>query len=113
MQGASKVCPREVPSRGRPSGLPLYSRKDAGLDWLSETYLKKSDQDSYFVGRIAPFLMFEYEYHCLDHVVSTFDEKPDFQKSNPAEEACLIGVVAHFEAFCKHLFAASSNLRKL
>jgi hypothetical protein len=46
----------------------------------------------------------------LDHVVSTFDEKPEFQKSNPAAEACLIGVVAHFEAFCKHLFAASANL---
>ena len=68
------------------------------------------NQSGYFVGRISPFLLFEFEYHSLDRVVSEFDGKQLFEKSNPAAEVCLIGLVAHFEAFCKHLFAASANL---
>ena len=72
--------------------------------------MNEREQHGYFVGRISPFLLFEFEYHSLDEVVSTFDGKQRFNKSNPAAEVCLIGLVAHFEAFCKHLFAASANL---
>ena len=72
--------------------------------------MNEREQHGYFVGRISPFLLSEFEYHSLDEVVSTFDGKQRLNKSNPAAEVCLIGLVAHFEAFCKHLFAASANL---
>lgn len=68
------------------------------------------DEHHYFVGRISPFLLFEFEYHSLDAVSSQFDGRRYFEKNNPAADVCLVGLVAHFEAFCKHLFAAAANL---
>jgi len=63
-----------------------------------------------FVGRISPFLLFEMEYHSLFHLVESHKSDRLFQKPNPATEACLISLLAHFEAFCKHQFAAIINI---
>jgi hypothetical protein len=63
-----------------------------------------------FVGRISPFLLFEMEYHSLFHLVESHKSDCLFQKPNPATEACLISLLAHFEAFCKHQFAAIINI---
>jgi hypothetical protein len=63
-----------------------------------------------FMGRIPPFLLFEMEYHSLFHLVESHKSDRLFQKPNPATEACLISLLAHFEAFCKHQFAAIINI---
>lgn len=72
--------------------------------------MSEESESDYFVGRLSPFILFEFEYHSLDQVVSSFEGKPIFDKDNPVAEVCLIGIVAHFEAFCKHLFAAAANI---
>jgi hypothetical protein len=63
-----------------------------------------------FVGSIPPFLLFEMEFHSLFHLVESHKTDKMFEKPNPATEVALIGLVAHFEAFCKHQFAAIANL---
>jgi hypothetical protein len=63
-----------------------------------------------FVGRIPPFLLFEMEYHSLFALVESHKNDKLFEKPNPATEVAMIGLVAHFEAFCKHQFAAIANI---
>lgn len=64
----------------------------------------------FFIGRIPPFLLFEMEYHSLFALVESHKNEKLFEKPNPATEVALIGLVAHFEAFCKHQFAAIANI---
>lgn len=68
------------------------------------------DANSYFIGGTPPFLLFELEYHSLYHLVEHHKNDQLFQKPNPAIEVALIGLVAYFEAFCKHQFAAMVNI---
>ena len=74
----------------------------------------KMTSSGFFIGRIPPFLLFEMEYHSLCALVEThknekFNDK-FFEKPNSATEVAWIGLVAHFEAFCKHQFAAIANI---
>jgi hypothetical protein len=63
-----------------------------------------------FIGGGPPFLTFELQYHLLFDVVES--HKADVGSgplqcpTNPAADIALIGLVANFEAFCKHHFAA-------
>ena len=68
------------------------------------------ETSDFFVGRISPFLLFEMEYHGLFHLVESHKEETFFRKTNPAAEVVVIAMVAHFEAFCKHQFAAIVNI---
>ena len=63
-----------------------------------------------FVGRIPPFLLYEMEHHSLFHLVESHKTDRLFEKPNPATEASLISLLAHFEAFCQHQFAAIINI---
>lgn len=68
------------------------------------------ETSDFFVGRISPFLLFEMEYHGLFHLVESHKDETFFRKTNPAAEVVVIAMVAHFEAFCKHQFAAIINI---
>lgn len=50
------------------------------------------------------------EYHSLFALVESHKSEKLFEKQNPATEVALIGIVAYFEAFCKHQFAAITNV---
>lgn len=64
----------------------------------------------FFVGKISPFLLFEMEYHSLFYVVEKHKSDPHYKEINPASQVASIGLLAYFEAFCKHQFAAIVNL---
>lgn len=64
----------------------------------------------YFIGQSAPFLLFEMEYHSLSYVVENHKEDRWYPDINPAAQVANIGILAYFEAFCKHQFAAIMNL---
>ena len=69
--------------------------------------MKKEDSiKNYFVGKISPFLLFEKEYHSLDYVVESHKNDRFYKESNPACQVAFIGIIAYFEAFCKHQFAS-------
>jgi hypothetical protein len=63
-----------------------------------------------FVGEISPFLLFEMEYHRLFYIVENHKNDNFYSEINPASPMASIGLLAHFEAFCKHQFAAIVNL---
>ena len=65
---------------------------------------------NYFVGKTPPFLLFEKEYHSLHYVVESHRNDRYYKDSNPACQVALIGILAYFEAFCKHQFAAIVNI---
>ncbi|WP_183560896.1 hypothetical protein [Mucilaginibacter sp. SP1R1] len=64
----------------------------------------------YFVGKIAPFLLFEMEFHGLSYVVENHKNDRWYPDINPAAQVANIGLLSYFEAFCKHQFAAILNL---
>jgi hypothetical protein len=64
---------------------------------------------NFFVGGIPPFLFFEMQFHSLFYLVQSHKDD-EFYKQNPASEIATIGLIAHFEAFCKHHFAALINI---
>ena len=68
------------------------------------------ETSNFFVGRISPFLLYEMEYHGLFHLIESHKDETFFRKTNPAAEVVVIAMVAHFEAFCKHQFAAIVNI---
>jgi hypothetical protein len=63
-----------------------------------------------FVGKIAPFLLFEIEYHNLFGVVESHKGDRFYSEINPASQVASIGLLSYFEAFCKHQFAAILNI---
>jgi hypothetical protein len=65
---------------------------------------------NFFIGNYSPFLLFEYEFHSLDEIANAYEHKETIKKNNAALEICTIGIVSHFEAFCKHTFAAIINI---
>ncbi len=65
---------------------------------------------NYFVGKTPPFLLFEKEYHSLHYVVESHRNDRYYKESNPACQVSLIGILAYFEAFYKHQFAAVLNI---
>jgi hypothetical protein len=69
-----------------------------------------SEGSGLFVGGISPFYLFETEYHSLFYLVESHKNEPLFHGVNVATKAALISLVAHFEAFCKHQFAALLNI---
>jgi hypothetical protein len=77
------------------------------INGRDEEFTKVSDS---FVGRIPPFLFFEMQYHSLFYLVEAHNDDPYYKTQNPASEIATIGLVAHFEAFCKHHFAAIANV---
>lgn len=64
----------------------------------------------YLVGKTSPFLLFEKEYHSLDYVVESHENDRYYKENNPACQVAFIGILAYFEAFCKHQFAAIINI---
>ena len=63
-----------------------------------------------FAGNIPPFLLFEMEFHSLFYVVQNHKNDQYYPNINPASQVASIGLLAYFEAFCKHQFAAIVNL---
>jgi hypothetical protein len=65
-----------------------------------------------FVAGLTPFEMFDLHAGMLAEMVTESHDLGDEGEvlSNYAAEVCLIGLVAHFEAFCKHQFAAVVNI---
>lgn len=65
-----------------------------------------------FVAGLTPFEMFNLHAGMLEDMVSKSQDLEDEGEiiSNHVAEVCLIGLVAHFEAFCKHQFAALVNI---
>ena len=72
----------------------------------------KKDHETYdyFTGKISPFLLFEMEFHSLFYVVQKLNDDKFYPELNPASPVATIGLLAHFEAFCKHQFAAAINI---
>lgn len=65
---------------------------------------------SFFIGNIPPFLRFEMAFHSLFHLVESHKSDQLFEDINPATEVATIGLIAQFEAFCKHQFAGLVNI---
>ena len=72
---------------------------------------REGEFSDYFVGGIPPFLRFEIEYHSLFYLVEHHKQDRWYPDANPATQAALISLVANFEAYCKHQFAALVNIR--
>ena len=70
----------------------------------------KEISSEYFIGSYSPFILFEYEFHNLNDIAGFHQQKERLNKSNPALEICMIGIISHFEAFFKHTFAAITNI---
>lgn len=72
----------------------------------------RKDHQTYdfFVGKISPFLLFEMEWDSLFYVVEHHKNDPHYTEINPASQVASIGLLAYFEAYCKHQFAAIVNL---
>jgi len=72
----------------------------------------KADHETYdyFTGKISPFLLFEMEFHSLFYVVQKLHDDKFYPELNHASPVATIGLLDHFEAFCKHQFAASINI---
>jgi len=64
----------------------------------------------FFTGKISPFILFEMEFHSLFDIVESHKKDKFFSEINPASQVASIGLLAYFEAFCKHQFAAIVNL---
>ncbi len=64
----------------------------------------------FFIGKIAPFMLYEMEYNSLFDLVESHKNNHFYKKVNPAGQIVVIGTVAQFEAFCKHQFAALINI---
>lgn len=62
----------------------------------------------FFVGGVPPDTFFNLTYKDLCALVESSSEYPSC--SNTTAEVCLIGLAAHFEAFCKNQFAAIINI---
>jgi len=66
-----------------------------------------------FIGGKALFLLFAIQFHSLFHVVESHmddvGDGPLQYPANPATEVAFIGLVAHFEAYCKPDFWADSG----
>jgi hypothetical protein len=62
----------------------------------------------FFVGGVPPDVFFKLTYDDLCALVKSSSEKSF--GSNTTAEVCLIGLAAHFEAFCKNQFAAIVNI---
>ncbi len=72
---------------------------------------EKESIQNFFVGKTSPFLLFDKAYHSLYYVVENKIDNHRFsEENNPACEVALIGILAYFEAFCKHQFAAIINI---
>ena len=61
----------------------------------------------FFVSGLPPGSLFKMTFHDLKELIDKSKETAEF---NPTVEVCLIGLVAHFEAFCKNIFAALINI---
>lgn len=70
--------------------------------------MNKKIESKFFIGDVPPFLRFELQFHSLFYLVESHKEDRHY-KDNIATEVSLIGLVAHFEVFCKHQFAALIN----
>ena len=79
---------------------------------MIEEVSEKNNYETYdfFVGRISPFLLFEMDYHGLFNLAESHKEETAFRNPNQAAEVVVIAMVAYFEAFCKHQFAAIVNI---
>lgn len=62
----------------------------------------------YFVAGVPPGPLFKMSLDDLKEMVDL--SKEDLSGLNPVVEVCLIGLVSHFEAFCKNMFAAVINI---
>jgi hypothetical protein len=62
----------------------------------------------FFVGGVPPDMFFKLTYDDLCGLVKSSSERSE--GSNTTAEVCLIGLAAHFEAFCKNQFAAIVNI---
>ncbi|HEY2922925.1 MAG TPA: hypothetical protein VGK77_28435 [Candidatus Binatia bacterium] len=69
-----------------------------------------SEVAQFYVGGIPPLLRFEIEFHKLGYIVESHKDDRWYQKKNPASEVAWVGLIAHFEAFCKHQFSALINI---
>lgn len=83
--------------------------REAPVDDDSNEEIETEFSD-YFVGGIPPFLRFELEFGSLFYLVENHKQDRWYPDANPASQAALISLVASFEAFCKHQFAALVNI---
>ncbi len=78
---------------------------------LYSTEMKEHHQTyEFFTGKISPFLLFEMEFHSLFYIVENHKNDKFYPEINPASQVASIGLLAYFEAFCKHQFAVIVNI---
>jgi hypothetical protein len=67
-----------------------------------------------FHGGLPPFMIFAQQIGDVSKIVKAYEEELPLDDGmsilNPAAELGVIGLVAYFEAFCKHQFAALLNI---
>ncbi len=67
----------------------------------------------HFHGACPPFAIFGQQIAAVTKIVDTYEDEftdDDAVILNPAADLAVIGLVAYFEAFCKHQFAALLNI---
>jgi hypothetical protein len=79
-------------------------------DHTEDEEYEEPQSSKLLIGGIGPFVQFEKEFNILFHLVESNKGDNFFRDTNPATEVALIGLVAYFEAFCKHQFAALVNI---
>jgi len=63
----------------------------------------------YFIAGVPPYALFKLDFEELQNMVMTVNTY-DKMIVNKIPEVSYIGLVAYFEAYCKHLFAACINI---
>lgn len=75
---------------------------------MDRTYVEPLDYSDFFIGAVPPYLLFRLGFDDLRVLVGASSENQEL--SNSTAEVCLIGLAAHFEAFCKNQFAGIINV---
>lgn len=75
---------------------------------MDRTFVEPLDYSDFFIGAVPPYALFRLWFDDLRILVSSSSEHHDL--SNTTAEVCVIGLAAHFEAFCKNQFAGIINI---
>lgn len=65
-----------------------------------------------FMGGVPPFASLDASLWEIDQIIEKVEEYEEDGEPvyNPAADTCIIALVAHFEGYCKSLFAAAINI---
>lgn len=78
-------------------------------------YMNSTNQPHHlelFMGGVPPFSSFKASLWAIDQIIDKIEEFEEDGEPvySPCADTCIISLVAHFEGYCKSLFAAAINI---